>query len=113
MAAEEFFARPVDGWISVLGSIGVYGNDYFTRATITLAGLGANPPEDAVYPLLVTDADGSLDIHISHTDPGPDRRANWLPAPATGPLGITMRLYAPHPEVLNGAWTPPPVRKVS
>ena len=33
--------------------------------------------------------------------PRPRREANWLPAPA-GPLGVTMRLYAPAPEVLDG-----------
>ncbi len=38
--------------------MGVYGNSYLRRAVVTLVGLGANPPEDAVYPLLVTDADG-------------------------------------------------------
>jgi hypothetical protein len=54
----------------------------------------------------------SLDIHIPHTDPGPDRRANWLPAPL-GPLGVTMRLYAPQPEALDGRWNPPPVRKAT
>jgi hypothetical protein len=32
-------------------------------------------------------------------------------APA-GPLGITMRLYAPKPEVLEGAWSPPAVTGV-
>ncbi|MFH9723658.1 hypothetical protein ACH4M4_11910 [Streptomyces sp. NPDC017254] len=28
-----------------------------------------------------------------------------------GPLGITMRLYAPSPQALDGTWNPPPVRK--
>jgi hypothetical protein len=54
--------------------------------------------------------DGSLDIYIQHTSPGAGKEANWLPAPA-GSLGITMRLYAPRPEALDGRWNPPPVRR--
>jgi hypothetical protein len=56
--------------------------------------------------------DGSLDIYIQHKNPGPDREPNWLPAPV-GPLGITMRLYAPAPEALDGRWNPPPIRAAS
>ncbi|MCH9733421.1 MAG: DUF1254 domain-containing protein [Actinomycetia bacterium] len=158
----------IDGWASLTENMGVYGNSYFRRAVVTLVGLGANPPEDAVYPLLVTDAagqqlsgendytihfeadklppvdafwsvtmydaegyqvandidrfaigdrdalqyntDGSLDLYLQHSSPGPERESNWLPAPR-GPLGVTMRLYAPKHAVLDGAWSPPPVHK--
>jgi hypothetical protein len=157
-----------NGWAIITRSIGVYGNDYLSRAAVALAGLGANPAEDAVYPLLLSDADGhpvtgeqnyvihfeadalppvaafwsitmydaegyqvanelerfaigdrdplkynpdgSLDILIQHLNPGGEHEANWLPAP-NGPLGITMRLYAPRNEILEGSWVPPPVRK--
>jgi hypothetical protein len=51
-------ARVVNGWQMNIDTMGVYGNHYYKRATITLIGLGANPPEDAVYPIGVTDADG-------------------------------------------------------
>ena len=156
------------GWTLATEAIGVYGNSYLKRATIAFGGLGANPPEDAIYPVLLADADGapitgdrdyvihfdadqlppvdafwsitmydnegfqtaneldrfaigdrdpltynpdgSLDIYIQHTNPGPEHESNWLPAP-TGPLGITMRLYAPKPEALNGTWMPPPVTR--
>ena len=55
--------------------------------------------------------DGSLDIYIQHDSPGADKESNWLPAP-TGKLGITMRLYAPKAQVLEGRWAPPTVQKV-
>lgn len=37
---------------------GVYGTDYLQRALITAIGLGANRPQDAVYPTSEADADG-------------------------------------------------------
>lgn len=55
-------------------------------------------------------ADGSLDIVIQHQDPGQDRTANWLPAPA-GEFNLAMRVYSPRREILDGTWTPPPVRQ--
>ncbi len=56
--------------------------------------------------------DGSLDLYIQHASPGTDKESNWLPAPASGALGVTMRLYAPKAEALDGRWAPPPIRRV-
>jgi len=56
-------------------------------------------------------ADGSLDIVMQNASPGADKESNWLPAPK-GPLGITMRLYAPRPEVADGRWVPPAIKRV-
>lgn len=61
---------------------------------------------------LKTNADGSMDIYIQHKNPGKDKESNWLPAPAQGVLGVTMRLYAPRASVLNGDWVPPAIKKV-
>jgi len=157
--------KPRNGWSDVPGAIGVYGNDYLSRAVIAMIGLGANPSEDAMYPVcladsngepvmgekryvvhfdadklppvgafwsltmydyegfpvpnaldryaigdrdaLVYNADGSLDIYIQHESPGSEKEPNWLPSPASGQLGLTMRLYEPKPAILSGAWLPP------
>lgn len=162
-------ARIVNGWSMNTDTMGVYGNYYLKRAIVTMVGLGANQPEDAIYPLNVTDAngqpidgknkyvlsfkkeelppveafwsvtmydadgfqaanqlnrfaigdrdelkyndDGSLDIYIQHESPGSDLESNWLPAPI-GILGVTMRLYAPKVEALDGRWNPPPIKLV-
>jgi hypothetical protein len=47
-----------NGWMILKDNIGVYGNAYLQRAVVALVGLGANPPEDAVYPMLTADAEG-------------------------------------------------------
>ena len=48
--------------------------------------------------------DGSLDIYIQADSPGADKESNWLPSPGKGTLGLTMRLYAPKPQVVDGRW---------
>ncbi len=167
-AALMRLGTAANGWRLNTDSMGVYGNFYVKRATVAKAGLGANPAEDAIYPLLMADADGapmngdhdyvihfdadalppvaafwsitmydaegfqvandrfaigdrdplvfnpdgSLDIYVQRDNPGPEHVANWLPS-AAGPMGVTMRLYAPEPAALDGTWVPPPVRCVS
>jgi hypothetical protein len=54
-------------------------------------------------------ADGSLDIHIRRESPGADLESNWLPAPASGPFTMNLRLYWPGPAALDGTWQPPAV----
>ncbi|MGD9657396.1 MAG: DUF1254 domain-containing protein [Methylocystis sp.] len=161
-------ARVVNGWQMNTDTMGVYGNYYLKRAIVAQVGLGANQPEDAIYPLNLADsegkalngeekyllhftkaelppvdafwsitlydgkgfpvanplnrfaigdrdplkynADGSLDLYIQNTNPGVERESNWLPSPASGDENITMRLYAPKPQALDGRWAPPAIR---
>jgi hypothetical protein len=161
-------ARVVNAWQMNTDTMGVYGNFYLKRAIVALVGLGANLPEDAVYPLNLGDADGkpltganqyvlhfakneippvaafwsvtlydkdgfptantlkrnaigdrdelkynadgSLDLYFQHESPSKDKESNWLPAP-TGDFNLTMRLYAPKVEVVDGRWVPPAIKR--
>jgi hypothetical protein len=51
-------ARVVNYWSMNTDTMGVYGNYYLKRAIVTQLGLGANVPQDAVYPLNIGDKDG-------------------------------------------------------
>lgn len=61
----------------------------------------------------VTNPDGSIDLYLQADSPGPDKDANWLPAPK-GKFVPMLRLYWPQdtpPSILDGSWTPPPLRR--
>ncbi len=153
----------VNGWAMNL-DLGTYGTDYERRAYVAYAALGANLPQDAVYPLsqgwysgeghyvlrfpkdglppvnafwsltlydgdgylvenplnrsslgtrdaLKPGEDGSVTIYVQHESPGPDKEANWLPAPQ-GTFTLTFRLYWPKtapPSILDSTWAPPEI----
>ena len=76
-------ARVVNGWSMNTDTMGVYGNYYLKRAIITQLGLGANLPEDAIYPINLADETGKpLDggsAYVLHFDKGatPPVNAFW------------------------------------
>jgi len=49
--------KKVYGW-DVMTNLGRYGTDYLFRSVVALVGLGANLPEDALYPRATEDTDG-------------------------------------------------------
>lgn len=62
---------------------------------------------------LITNPDGSVDVYLQAGSPGADKEANWLPAPR-GKFNLVLRIYSPRqspPSILDGSWTPPPVRR--
>lgn len=56
--------------------------------------------------------DGSLDIYLQNTSPGPDKESNWLPTPPYGGFNVTLRIYWPKTEALNGQWALPKIMPV-
>jgi hypothetical protein len=51
-------ARVANYWSMNTDTMGVYGNYYLKRAIVSQLGLGANLPEDAIYPLNLADETG-------------------------------------------------------
>ncbi|TCR69607.1 DUF1254 domain-containing protein [Bosea sp. BK604] len=54
----ETLARVANHWSMNTDTMGVYGNYYLKRAIVAQLGLGANLPEDAIYPLNLGDEAG-------------------------------------------------------
>jgi hypothetical protein len=76
-------ARVANGWSMNTDTMGVYGNYYLKRALITQYGLGANLPEDAIYPANLADDTGKpldgANNYTIHFDKGatPPANAFW------------------------------------
>ncbi len=87
----EYFkkaAEPVNGWMYLTKDIGLYGTNYIQRALVTAIGLGANRPQDAIYPTTQKDVDGheydgASKKYVIHFDKG------QMP-PVNGFWSITM-----------------------
>ena len=67
----------------------------------------------AAWMPLTYNADGGLDIYVQAASPSEKKKSNWLPAPATGPFTLTVRIYWPRDAVLDRVYTLPPVTKVA
>lgn len=99
---------PVDGfWSLTAYEATPTGQFYFTRNPIDRYSIGDRTAG------LRRNADGSLDIWIARTEPGPARRANWLPAPRSAPFMLSLRAYLPRPELSAGTYRFPPLQQIS
>jgi hypothetical protein len=76
-------ARVVNHWSMNTDTMGVYGNYYLKRAIVAQVGLGANLPEDAIYPLNLGDYEGrpldGANKYVLHFEKGatPPVNAFW------------------------------------
>ncbi len=76
-------ARVANGWSMNTDTMGVYGNYYLKRAIVSQLGLGANLPEDAIYPINLADEAGrpldGANKYTLHFDKGatPPVNAFW------------------------------------
>jgi hypothetical protein len=72
-----------DGWLVQRTGMGSYGANYQKRAYVALIGLGANLPQDAIYPMTRVDGDGKpltgANRYVIHFDKGrtPPVNAFW------------------------------------
>jgi hypothetical protein len=60
---------------------------------------------------LAYNPDGSVTLYLQSKSPGPDKEANWLPAPA-GAFIPMLRMFRPKaeaPSILDGSWSPPEI----
>lgn len=57
-------------------------------------------------------ADGSLTLRVQRARPQDAPEGNWLPAPV-GAFNVALRTYQPQAAIIDGAWFPPAIVRVS
>jgi hypothetical protein len=83
MAHFKYAGTLANGWMFTTKT-GIYGSDYLQRALITAIGLGANRPQDAIYPTSQEDAEerpyegaNKYVIHFDKNQPFPPVNGFW------------------------------------
>jgi hypothetical protein len=95
---------PVDSfWSLSLYRRTAEGQHYFVDNPINRYAIGDRTPG------LKRDADGSLTIWMTRTDPGGEATSNWLPTPTGEDFVLTLRAYIPRQEMLDGQYRVPKV----
>ena len=86
-------------------SISPYRESFYVPNALNRYGILSSMP-------LKFNADGSLDVYVQATSPGPERETNWLPIPPSGQFNLTTRIYQPTKAVLDRTYNLPPVNRV-
>ena len=81
--------KDVNGWGYTLKT-GIYGVDYIQRALITAIGLGANRPQDAIYPTSLKYAGGLIGRDYMGSEKYVVTFAKGMTPPAEGFWSLTM-----------------------
>jgi hypothetical protein len=92
---------PVDGFWSLT----LYSKEHlFSPNPLSRYSLGTKSKS------MKQNGDGSLTLYVQNASPGPDKEANWLPAPKDD-FSLYIRAYWPKTEITEGRWSPPKVEK--
>lgn len=81
--------QDIDGW-GFTTKTGIYGTNYIQRALITAIGLGANRPQDAIYPTSTKSASGVIHRAYHGSEKYVMRFKKGLTPPVTGFWSLTM-----------------------
>ena len=107
-AAYKYVIRFAKGELPQSGanvwSISQYRENFYVRNALSRYVILSSMP-------LKYNADGSIDIYVQATSPGPERESNWLPTPPSGMFNLSGRIYQPSKAMVDGSYNLPPVTR--
>ncbi|MFN8483401.1 MAG: DUF1254 domain-containing protein [Anaerolineae bacterium] len=103
---ELIFPAGMEPPVDAFWSLTVYGADYnLVPNEINRYSIGDRTPG------VKKNADGSTTFFFQADSPGADKESNWLPTGNAAWFPV-LRLYMPHPEIVNATWECPPMKRV-
>ncbi|WP_141241807.1 DUF1254 domain-containing protein [Methanosarcina spelaei] len=103
---EVTFPKGYEPPVDAFWSMTVYGTDYnFIPNHINRYSIGDRTRG------VKKNADGGTTFYLQNESPGPEKESNWLPTGSEAWFTI-LRMYIPHPAVINAEWKCPPITKV-
>jgi hypothetical protein len=103
---EVTFPKGYEPPVDAFWSMTVYGTDYnFIPNRINRYSIGDRTRG------VKKNADGGITFYFQNEPPGSEKESNWLPTGSEAWFTI-LRMYIPHPAVINAEWKCPPITKV-